>query len=76
MAGLYEMYAETFPDYHSAYWMLGRAYAAQGRRERAVAAFRRALEICPGYVYAEEQLRELAAPVDPPVERDETASAG
>ncbi|NNF44967.1 MAG: amidohydrolase family protein [Phycisphaerales bacterium] len=77
---LYEMYAQTFPDYHSAHSMLGRAYAAAGRGDDAASAFRRALAIAPGYAYAEAALAELIPvapdePEDAEPDPDESANA-
>jgi len=57
--GLYEMYAETYPDYHSAHYMLALARRANGDVEGARASLERALAIHPEYVNAREQLAEL-----------------
>ena len=57
--GLYEMYAETYPDYHSAHYMLALARRANGDFDGARASLRRALAIHPEYVKAQEQLAEL-----------------
>ncbi len=56
---LYEMYAETYPDYHSAHYMLALARDANGDDEGAIAALRRALEIHPAYPNAREKLAAL-----------------
>ena len=62
--GLYEMYAETYPDYHSAHYMLALARRANGDLEGARASLERALEIHPEYVNARQQLAEIAT--EPP----------
>ncbi len=56
---LYEMYAETYPDYHSAHYMLALARRANGDLDGARASLQTALAIHPGYVNAREQLEEL-----------------
>ncbi len=57
---LYEMYAETYPDYHSAHYMLALARRANGDLAGARSSLERALEIHPEYVKAHQQLSELA----------------
>jgi imidazolonepropionase-like amidohydrolase len=61
--GLYKMYAETYPDYHSAHYMLALARRANGDVEGARASLERALAIHPEYVKAREQLAELTTDV-------------
>ncbi len=58
---LYEMYAEIYPDYHSAHYMLGLARRATGDLEGARESLERALEIHPEYVNAGKELAEIAA---------------
>lgn len=58
--GLYEMYAETYADYHSAHYMLALARRANSDLEGARASLERALEIHPEYVNARKQLAEVA----------------
>ena len=57
--GLYEMYAETYPDYHSAHYMLALARRANGDLDGARASLEKALAIHPEYVNAQRQLAEL-----------------
>ena len=57
--GLYEMYAETYSDYHSAHYMLALARRANGDLDGARASLTKALAIHPEYVKAREQLAEL-----------------
>lgn len=57
--GLYQMYAETYSDYHSAHYMLALARRANGDLEGAKAALDRALQIHPEYVNARKQLEEI-----------------
>lgn len=56
---LYEMYAETYPEYHSSHDMLGKAYLANGEIEKAVASFERALAIHPHDPVAREELKKI-----------------
>jgi imidazolonepropionase-like amidohydrolase len=56
---LYEMYAQTYPDYHSAHYLLALAREANGDEEGAIAALKRALEIHPTYPNAREKLAAL-----------------
>lgn len=59
--GLYEVYAETYPEYHSAHYMLALARRANGDLEGARASLERALEIHPEYVNARKELEALAS---------------
>ncbi len=58
---LYEMYAETYPDYHSAHYMLALARRANGDAAGARASLERALAIHPEYKKAREALESLLA---------------
>ena len=58
--GLYEMYAETYPDYHSAHYLLALARRANGDLDGARASLEKALAIYPDYVNARKQLADLS----------------
>ncbi len=62
---LYEIYAETYPDYHSSHYMLGLARKANGDEAGARTSFERALEIQPDYRNAAEQLATLESADEP-----------
>jgi imidazolonepropionase-like amidohydrolase len=55
-----ELNAEVYPRSANAYDSLGEACAAQGNREKAVAAYKKSLELDPGNLNAVEQLKKLA----------------
>ena len=57
--GLYRMYAETYPEFHSAHYMLARAYQANGDPQAAIASVQEALRIHPAYPDARLLLEEL-----------------
>lgn len=59
--GLYGMYVGTYPDYHSAHYMLALARRANGDLEGARASLQRALENHPEYVNARKELEALAS---------------
>ena len=54
-----ELNAEAYPRSANVYDSLGEAYAAQGNREKAIANYKKSLELDPGNVNAAEQLRKL-----------------
>lgn len=54
-----ELNVEAYPRSANAYDSLGEACAAQGSREKAVAAYRKSLELDPGNLNAAEQLKKL-----------------
>lgn len=56
-----ELMVEAYPDSANAYDSLGEAYMAHGERERAVASYRRSLELDPSNQNAEAQLAKLDA---------------
>jgi hypothetical protein len=68
-----EAVAEFFPTSHRVYRALGAAHEARGSRERAVEAYRRALELNPRATAADREaaeavehaLRALASPPEP-----------
>jgi len=53
---------ELFPDASNTHDSLGEAYAEAGDRERAIASYRRALELDPASPSAKKALEKLAAP--------------
>jgi predicted Zn-dependent protease len=55
-----ELNVEVYPRSANAYDSLGEACAAQGNREKAVAAYKKSLELDPGNLKAVEQLKKLA----------------
>ncbi len=57
--GLYRMYAETYPEFHSAHYLLAKAQQANGHREAAIASAKEALRIHPYYPDAKALLQEL-----------------
>lgn len=59
--GLYRMYAETYPEFHSAHYQLGLAWQANDNAAEAIASFERALELHPAYPDARRKLDELQA---------------
>jgi imidazolonepropionase-like amidohydrolase len=58
---VYKMYAETYPEFHSAHYQLALAYQANGRVEEAIGELEQALALHPFYPDARLLLRELAA---------------
>jgi imidazolonepropionase-like amidohydrolase len=56
-----ELNAEIYPRSANAYDSLGEACAAQGNRERAIASYKKSLELDPGNLNAAEQLKKLGA---------------
>ncbi len=62
--GLYRMYAQTYPEFHSAHYLLAKAHQANGNGDEALAAVRRALRIHPAYPDARKLLEELTRNVD------------
>ena len=59
---LFRLNVRVHPAYVNGWDSLGEAYVAAGRRDEAVAAFRRALELDPGFAPAREWLRRLEQP--------------
>ena len=58
---LYQMYAETYPAFHSAHYMLALAHEANDDATAAIASLKDALAIHPYYPDARQKLAELAA---------------
>lgn len=56
---LYEMYADTYPEFHSSHYMLALAHEANGNIESAIASLEKAVEIHPFYPDARRKLSEL-----------------
>ena len=56
---LYQMYAEAYPEYHSAHYMLALAQEANGDPASAIAALEIALSIHPYYPDARNKLEAL-----------------
>ncbi len=56
---LYEMYAETYPEFHSSHYMLALAREANGDEAGAIESLERALAIHPSYPDARRKLEEL-----------------
>jgi tetratricopeptide (TPR) repeat protein len=54
-----ELNVETYPTSANVYDSLGEAYMAQGNREKAIANYRKSLELNPGNLNAAEQLKKL-----------------
>jgi len=54
-----ELNVEAYPRSANVYDSLGEAYAAQGKREKAIASYKRSLELDPGNLNAVEQLKKL-----------------
>ncbi|HWO20829.1 MAG TPA: tetratricopeptide repeat protein, partial [Kofleriaceae bacterium] len=49
------------PRFEPALWGIGEAYVQQGRKEQAIEAFQRYLEVFPGSAKAQKQLERLGA---------------
>ena len=58
---LFEENARLYPASANVYDSLGEALAAAGERERAIASYRRSLELDPGNANAVERLHRLGA---------------
>jgi tetratricopeptide (TPR) repeat protein len=56
---LFEINAEAHPDSWRAQQSLGRAYEAAGRKDEAIAAFRRAVRLSDDATFSKERLVEL-----------------
>jgi imidazolonepropionase-like amidohydrolase len=54
-----ELNVEAYPRSANVYDSLGEAYAAQGKREKAIANYKKSLELDPGNLNAVEQLKKL-----------------
>jgi predicted Zn-dependent protease len=54
-----ELNVEAYPRSANVYDSLGEAYAAQGKRGKAIASYKRSLELDPGNLNAVEQLKKL-----------------
>jgi tetratricopeptide (TPR) repeat protein len=54
-----ELNAEAYPRSANVYDSLGEAYAAQGNREKAIASYKKSLELDPGNFNAVAQLKKL-----------------
>lgn len=54
-----ELNVEAYPRSANAYDSLGEAYAAQGKREKAIASYKKSLELDAGNLNAVEQLKKL-----------------
>ena len=61
---LYEIYAETYPEFHSSHYQLGLAEEANGLVERAAESFRQTLAIHPYHREAQEALARVTAVPD------------
>ena len=59
-AAVFETNTQDFPKSANVWDSLGEAYAADGQRERAVAAYRRSLELDPSNGNASQALQKLA----------------
>jgi CubicO group peptidase (beta-lactamase class C family) len=59
---LFELNVEMFPGDGNAYDSLGEAYMVSGNKERAIANYRRSLELTPKNTNAVEMLKKLEAP--------------
>ncbi|MEM8933258.1 MAG: amidohydrolase family protein [Acidobacteriota bacterium] len=57
--GIYQMYAETYPEFHSAHLMLAEAHRALGESEAALAAAQWALSLHPRHPEAREMIDAL-----------------
>ena len=55
VAGL-EDFVKGRPDYSDGYYLLGNAYYADNQREKAIAAWKKCLEISPRFVKARYNL--------------------
>ena len=53
-----ELNVEAYPRSANVYDSLGEAYAAQGNRQKAIASYKKSLELDPGNVNAVEQLKK------------------
>ncbi len=56
-----EITLSVYPELTRAYWLLGKCYTATGDPQRALAAFKKALEQNPSYKEVHFQLHELYA---------------
>ncbi|MBO6574168.1 MAG: amidohydrolase family protein [Rhodothermales bacterium] len=56
---LYSMYAETYPDYHSAHYQLGLTHLARGDTAAARSSLEQAIAIHPDYPDALDRLQGL-----------------
>jgi tetratricopeptide (TPR) repeat protein len=56
-----ELNVEAYPRSANVYDSLGEAYAAQGNREKAIASYKKSLELDPGNLNAVKQLEKLGA---------------
>ena len=63
--GLYRLYAETYPEFHSAHYLLALAYEANGDVVAARAAARTALALHPHHPDARELTARLNASTEP-----------
>ncbi len=56
---IFELTVEAYPRSANAYDSLGEAYGAQGQREKAIASYKKSLELDSGNRNAVEQLKKL-----------------
>ena len=61
---LFKLNVDAFPEAYNVYDSLGEAYMAAGDDERAIANYRKALELNPGFDNARQMLKKLGVEVE------------